>query len=217
MKTTRRSPWPNSLDSPIERRAMLKKSVLGGSVALAAGLLRRPLLAAQPSGSENVASTETAPEAKHLDVIEPLKFEYVFQIRIDFSERVSFQTPNGRRAYVPAVSGVIEGPRLQGIVVPHSGADYAGNGRLNAHYMLKASDGTMIYIHNTGYLYPLDGKPIDRDDPSWGGDREFYFRITPVFDTPVGPHDWLTRTVIVGTAKRHAKPDYTIFTYYAVL
>jgi len=61
MKTTRRSPWPNSLDSPIERRAMLKKSVLGGSVALAAGLLRRPLLAAQPSGSENVASTETAP------------------------------------------------------------------------------------------------------------------------------------------------------------
>jgi len=38
-----------------------------------------------------------------------------------------------------------------------------------------------------------------------------------VFDTPIGPHDWLTRTVIVGTGKRHANPDYTIFTYYAVL
>jgi hypothetical protein len=154
---------------------------------------------------------------RQLDEIVPIKLEYVFQIRIDFSERVSFQTPNGRRAYVPAISGVVEGPRLQGIVVPHSGADYAGNGRLNAHYMLKASDGTMIYIHNTGYLYPMDGKALDRNDPSWGGDREFYFRITPVFDTPVGPHDWLTRTVIVGTAKRHANPDHTIFTYYAVL
>jgi len=42
-------------------------------------------------------------------------------------------------------------------------------------------------------------------------------RGTPYFDTPVGPHDWLTRTVIVGSGKRHANPDYTIFTYYAVL
>jgi len=154
---------------------------------------------------------------KHLDVIEPTTLEYVFQIRIDFSERVSFQTPTGRRAYVPAISGVIEGPRLQGRVVPHSGADYAGNGRLNAHYMLQASDGAMIYINNTGYLYAISGKPIDRNDPTWGGDSDFYFRCTPVFDTPVGPHDWLTRTVIIGTGKRHANPDHTIFTYYAVL
>ena len=196
-------------ENPIGRRSMLKGSVLGGA-ALANGLfhlLPDPALAA-PKG---------ASDAKSLGEIVPIKLEYVFQIRIDFSERVSFQTPNGRRAYVPAISGVIEGPRLQGIVVPHSGADYAGNGRLNAHYMLKASDGTMIYIHNEGYLYPVDGKPLDRNDPSWGGDSEFYYRITPVFDTPVGPHDWLTRTVIVGTGKRHANPDYTIFTYYAVL
>jgi len=207
-----------SQDPHIDRRTMLKSSMLGGTAALAGSLLPAlPLSAAERDQSENAITTHTDPQAKHLDVIEPIKLEYVFQIRIDFKERVSFQTPNGRRAYVPAVSGVIEGPRLQGIVVPHSGADYAGNGRLNAHYMLKASDGTMIYINNTGYHYPLDNKPIDRNDPSWGGDREFYFRITPVFDTPIGPHDWLTHTVIVGTAKRHANPDYTIFTYYAVL
>jgi hypothetical protein len=202
-------------NSAIDRRSLLKNSMLGGSAVLAGSLLPALPLCADPRPPQT--ATQTNHDAKHLDVIEPLKFEYVFQIRIDFSERVSFETPNGRRAYVPAVSGVIEGPRLQGIVVPHSGADYAGNGRLNAHYMLKANDGTMIYIHNEGYLYPIDGKPLDRNDPSWGGDREFYFRITPVFDTPVGPHDWLTRTVIVGTGKRHAKPDYTIFTYYAVL
>lgn len=216
MKSTRRASAIDSSDSSINRRSMLKKSMLGGSAALAGGLLSALPLPAEPP-SQATITTHADPDAKHLDVIEPIKLEYVFQIKIDFSERVSFQTPNGRRAYVPAVSGLVEGPRLQGIVVPHSGADYAGNGRLNAHYMLKASDGTMIYINNTGYLYPADGRPIDRNDPSWGGDREFYFRITPVFDTPVGPHDWLTRTVIVGTAQRHAKPDYTIFTYYAVL
>lgn len=197
---------------------MLKSSMLGGSAALAGTLLPGlPLAAAQASQSTGATTTPTNPDAKHLGEIEPLKLDYVFQIRIDFSERVSFQTPTGRRAYVPALSGVIEGPRLQGIVVPHSGADFAANGHLNAHYMLKASDGAMIYIHNTGYLYPADNKPIDRNDPSWGGDRNFYFRITPIFDTPVGPHDWLTRTVIVGTGKRHANPDYTLFTYYAVL
>ena len=152
-----------------------------------------------------------------LGEIEPIKLEYIFQIRIEFSERVSFKTPKGRRAYVPAVSGVIEGPRLQGRVVPHSGADYAGNGRLDAHYMLQASDGTMIYINNTGYIYPADNKPIDRNDPSWGGDRDFYFRLTPVFDTPVGPHDWLTRTVIVGNGQASRESRPTIFTYYAVL
>ena len=203
--------------NPMDRRSMLKGSVLGGAVLAESlfGLLPEPALA----GPQNAAPAAAAapPEHKALGEVEPIKIEYAFQIRIDFKERVSFQTPNGRRAYVPAISGVIEGPRLQGIVVPHSGADYAGNGRLNAHYMLQASDGTYIYINNTGYLYPVDGKPLDRNDPSWGGDREFYFRITPVFDTPVGPHDWLTRTVIVGTGKRHANPDYTLFTYYAVL
>ena len=108
--------------------------------------------------------------AKSLGEVVPIKLEYVFQIRIDFSERVSFDTPNGRRAYVPAVSGVIEGPRLQGKVVPHSGADYAGNGRLDAHYMLQASDGTMIYINNTGYLYP-DRRQTARSQRSQLGRR----------------------------------------------
>ena len=204
----------------IDRRSMLRGSMLGGAV-LAENLFAR-LAAADAAEGAALAGPQAAqakPEgaAKQLGEIEQIKLEYVFQVRIDFKERVSFEGPNGRRAYVPAISGVIEGPRLQGIVVPHSGADYAGHGRLNAHYMLQASDGTMIYINNTGYLYPKDGKPIDRNDPTWGGDREFYFRCTPVFDTPVGPHDWLTRTVIIGSGKRHANPDYTIFTYYAVL
>jgi Protein of unknown function (DUF3237) len=220
MKSKRSSP---SADRAIGRRSMLKGSALGGGALLAGGALKG-FLAKTAFGAGGVraqpqteAKSRDAGSAQPLGEVEPIKLEYAFQIRIDFKERVSFQTPNGRRAYVPAISGVIEGPRLQGRVVPRSGADYAGNGVLNAHYMLEASDGTMIYIHNTGYLYPMDGKPIDRNDPSWGGDRPFYFRCTPYFDTPVGPHDWLTRTVIVGSGKRHANPDYTIFTYYAVL
>jgi hypothetical protein len=200
---------PASISNPgIDRRAMLKSSVVSSESKSAS-----PQAGAAPTPT----ATSTDDFQKHLEEIEPLKLEYVFQIRIDFSQRVSFKTPTGTRAYVPAVSGVIDGPRLQGIVVPHSGADYAAHGRLNAHYMLQASDGAMIYIHNTGYIYRTDNQQISRNDPSWNGDADYYFRITPVFDTPVGAHDWLTRTVIVGTGKRHANPDHTIFTYYAVL
>lgn len=223
MNAKRRNPLDGSSQSAIDRRSLLKGSVLGGSAILAGGLLPGLLPEAVRAGQNDANASQKAaasrPEGavKSLGEIEPIKIEYVFQVRIDFKERVSFQTPNGRRAYVPAISGVIEGPRLQGRVVPHSGADYSGNGRLNAHYMLEASDGTMIYINNTGYLYRTDRKELSRDDPTWGGDAEFYFRVTPVFDTPIGPHDWLTRTVIVGSGKRHANPDHTIFTYYAVL
>ena len=223
MKGKRRNPLADSPEAAIDRRSLLKGTMLGGTAMVAAGLfpvlLPESVRAGQSAAGESQKAAEPRPNGvtKQLGEIEAIKLEYVFQIRIDFKERVSFKTPNGRRAYVPAISGVIEGPRLQGRVVPHSGADYAGNGRLNAHYMLQASDGTMIYINNTGYLYRTDGKEVSRDDPSWGGDAEFYFRVTPVFDTPVGPHDWLTRTVIVGSGKRHANPDHTIFTYYAVL
>jgi hypothetical protein len=146
-----------------------------------------------------------------------LELEYVFQVRIDFKERVRFQTPYGKRVYVPVEGGEIWGPRLQGRVVPRSGADYAGPLGLNAHYMLEAADGTPIYIHNRGYLRRVDGREVPLGDPTWGGDAEHYFRVCPTFDAPIGPHDWLTRTLIVGTAERHAVPnDHTIFTYYAV-
>ena len=63
---------------------------------------------------------------------------------------------------MPPAAGTIEGPRLQGRVVPYSGGDYLSNGRLDARYMLEGSDGSMIYLTNTRYLPPLDGSPAKR-------------------------------------------------------
>jgi hypothetical protein len=208
-------------ESRFDRRSMLKSSVLGGALLAPSLFAPSQAAAAQAGGTQQAPAVPATPSSSDatgpLGEIEQIKLEYVFQIRIDFSERVTFKTPRGTQSYVPAYSGKIEGPRLQGIVWPHSGADYGGNGLLDAHYMLQASDGAMIYIHNQGYIWRRDQQAIPRNDPSWGGDAEYYFRITPYFNAPVGPHEWLSRTVIVGSGKRHAKPDYTIFTYYAVL
>jgi hypothetical protein len=161
---------------------------------------------------------------------EALDLEFVFRIRIDFKERLRFEptTPMGGRVYVPVTGGEISGPRLQGIVMPYSGGDWArgrsdGVAELNAHYTLQASDGALIYINNRGYLYGRDetGRPLvlsDADQRAQGFNIKpnTYFRLTPVFDAPVGPHDWLTRTVIVGRGRRVPDPDHTVFEYFAV-
>lgn len=143
------------------------------------------------------------------------RLEHVFDIEVLFSaDRTIFGPMPGGASYgfTPAIGGTIEGPRLTGEVIADSGADYAtvrtdGTIELNAHYLLRASDGTIIYIQNKGYLVrPREGEP----QPS-------YFRLTPYFRVPIGPHDWLNSTVIVGGGERRSDPDRSLFRYYALL
>jgi hypothetical protein len=53
--------------------------------------------------------------------------------------------------------------------------------------------------------------------PGQAAPRSSYFRCTPYFRAPEGPHDWLNRTVIVGGGERKTNPDHSLFRYYAVL
>ena len=105
-------------------------------------------------------------------------------------------------------------------MVPHSGADYAtvrpdGVIELNAHYMLKADDGTLIYINNRGYIVPpAEGAGVANEQ---GLVQPAYFRFTPTFRVPEGPHGWMARTVFVGAGERRRDPDHSLFRYYAVL
>jgi hypothetical protein len=147
--------------------------------------------------------------------------EYVFEMRVEFTADRCIFGPlpgGGAQGYTPTSGGLIYGPRLQGKIVPFSGADFAvvRDDRvieINSHYLLETDDGTKIYINNVGYLVPA--KPgeamISHDTP-----QPSYFRFTPKFKVPAGPHDWLARTVILGTGSRRSNPDHSIFRYYAV-
>jgi hypothetical protein len=87
--------------------------------------------------------------------------------------------------------------------------------------MIKAEDGALIYIRNLGYVHgPLRAPgQAPEEMPAIGP----YFRCTPYFRAPVGAHDWLNRTVIVGVGQRRPKtnpddpPDHSLFRYYAVI
>ncbi len=148
--------------------------------------------------------------------------EFVFETRVDFSaDRCIFgPLPDGsRQGYTPLTTGTISGPRLSGRVLPQSGADFAivrndGVIEINSHYILEADDGAFIYISNRGYLVPaapgtariVDGTP-----------QPDYFRFTPSFRVPAGPHDWLNRIIVIGAGERRSNPDHSIFRYFAVL
>jgi hypothetical protein len=144
-----------------------------------------------------------------------IELEYAFSIRIENSGRIQFEGPMRSRVFEPATGGEIRGPKLQGRVVPYSGADFAifkdlSQGiKANTHDMLEADDGTWIYINNRGFL----NRPPDPDNP---GQTKLYFRMTPIFEAPFGPHEWLARTMVLGTGERLSNPDRSQFTYYRV-
>jgi hypothetical protein len=150
------------------------------------------------------------------------KLEYAFSIRVDFGPRYKMGPMiNGMsRGYVGVTGGTITGPRLQGTVVPHSGGDWPfiredGIVEFFAVYLLQAADGTLMQIQNRGCrnVPPEIMKRMDNGEPV--DPTTYYFRIAPIFEVPVGPHDWMSRTVFVGAAER--TETYSNFDYYAVM
>jgi hypothetical protein len=150
------------------------------------------------------------------------QLEHVFDITVYFgADRTKIgPLPGGNyQGYTPPTEGRIVGKRLNGIVVPHSGADYANVRRdgvveLNAHYLLQADDGALIYIANKGYLVPAPKSGATLNDQGMAQPR--YFRCTPTFRAPRGRHAWLNQICIVGAGERRINPDHSIFRYYAV-
>ena len=149
--------------------------------------------------------------------------ELAFRVRLDFAEgpRLRFAPAYGefKRGFVAVIGGEVSGPRLSGRVVPHSGGDWpriwdSGLVEFEAHYLLEADDGTPIYIHNRGIAWsdPAVLARIEAGESIEPGAS--YCRVTPRFEAPPGPHEWLGRTIFVGVAERRGAS--TDFDYYAV-
>jgi hypothetical protein len=115
-------------------------------------------------------------------------------------------TPHGRRRIIPVLGGVVKGPRLHGEIVP-GGTDWQyvradGILELEARYSIKASDGTEITVVNRG-LRRASPDIMDRLSRGEAVDPALvYFRASPVFEAPAGPHEWLNQSVFVCTAER---------------
>ncbi|HTC43910.1 MAG TPA: DUF3237 domain-containing protein [Steroidobacteraceae bacterium] len=207
------------------RRTFLSGATTVGAVALS-GL---QLSEAASGDAAAPGSNDEALPAQWFEGPDPsipkLGLRWAFSARVFFADRVMINTmdsPAGR-GYTSVGGGDIWGPRLQGRVLPHSGADYYKT-TFNTYYMLQAADGALIFIHNRGTMRRFashyePGKPLlpppappASQDGVWTR-----FRATSYFTAPIGPHDWMNRTVFVANSQRQSNPDHTVFNYYEVL
>lgn len=155
------------------------------------------------------------------------RLEFAMEVRLRFTrvQAIPNVPTGGMRSAVYVDSGEFHGPRLKGKAVPNSGGDYAyfrpdDTAVFDARYMLQEDDGTLILLHNRGYLWGRTPDVMGRLR-KWafeGGapvpHAEYYLRANPSFEVSTGKHDWLTRHVFIGIGER--KPDGNLVRYYAV-
>jgi Protein of unknown function (DUF3237) len=155
------------------------------------------------------------------------KLEFAFEVRLQFALGLMIEnTPFGfGRGGTYLGTGTFEGPKLKGTAVPNSGGDNAmfrpdGVLGLDARYMLREDDGTVILLNNRGYIWGRKPDTMARYREIMNGGpmvpfSEYYFRTTPTFEVSKGKHDWLTRYVFVGIGER--TPDGNVIRYFALL
>lgn len=143
------------------------------------------------------------------------RFEHAFTISIDLTRPYWIQ-PSARgetRAAIYAAQGAVEGPRLNGRVIPMSGGDFPlvrPNGVIDfdARYLLEADDGAIIYLQNRGYRWARSPEIAERMRRGEAvAPDDYYMRVSPRFDVPEGPHDWMARHVFVGVAEKIPKAN----------
>lgn len=130
---------------------------------------------------------------------------FAFEARVQISPSLHVgRGPDELVMFTPITGGEVEGPRLNGVVLPGGGDWSTTRGRvteLDARYLLQADDGAVIDIVNRGFW---------RCDPAIeerliAGEHlpetEYYYRTSPTFRTDAPAHQWLCESVFVGMAR----------------
>jgi hypothetical protein len=115
------------------------------------------------------------------------------------------KVPRGIRIIIPVIGGKIEGPKINGKVLPF-GADWIltrpdGVEELDIRATIQTDDGELIYIYYRGLNWASPEvndrlKKGEYVDPS-----EYYFRTTPIFETSSEKYNWLNNIICVGIGK----------------
>ncbi len=127
----------------------------------------------------------------------------------------------GRRRIIPITGGRLDGPQLQGRVLP-GGADFQivvsdTCADLDARYMIALDGphhGEHIFVQNRALRRGsaediarlVRGEPVDP--------RAIYFRCVPSFEVSCAALQWLTQSVFIGTGARY--PDRVLISLFRV-
>ena len=169
--------------------ALSRRRLLGGAGAIAL------LPAAGLRAAHSTATPSTVPPAHGDGDLSPaMTTELVLEIRADIAATVQVgESALGFRRLIPITGGTFSGPRLSGVVMP-GGADWQlerpdGVTAVEARVTLQTSDGTQLSVTNRGVIVPaVTGSPAASCVPT-----------VPEFEVPTGAHDWLNKSVFVGS------------------
>ena len=151
------------------------------------------------------------------EVLRSIRTRPLFVMRLDVRPiAVVGATPGANRRVGIVYGGSFEGARLSGEVTD-GGSDWQavrtdGSTTLDVRLVLKTNDGALIGMTYLGVRHgPAD--VIKRMEQGEAVDpAEYYFRITPSFETAAPQYDWLNRIVAIGAGDRRADgPVYSIF------
>ena len=157
--------------------------------------------------------------ADQLPLFDRLPAEHLFDMRVELQPAQLISTALGTRLTFITNGGVIDGPRLQGEILP-GGGDWllVGSdqvGRIDVHATLRTHDDALIHYETRGVIkIPVDG--LDR---LAAGEmlpfEETYVRTTPRFETADGRYSWLSEIVAVGY--NVLSPDHIDYRIYRLL
>ncbi|HZL54395.1 MAG TPA: DUF3237 domain-containing protein [Solirubrobacteraceae bacterium] len=150
----------------------------------------------------------------------PLQTRLICRISAQLGEVQDIgQVPGGRRRVVPIAGGRVEGPRLQGEIVP-GGADWQviaadGTVSVEARYTLRADDGGLILVHSRGVR---NGEPAVMARLLAGEDvdsSEYYFRTLVTLESSAPAHAWVNGRLFIAAAAR--EPAAVLIDLYEIL
>lgn len=153
----------------------------------------------------------------NMNQVIPLRSELLFTLTGRVSSPQEIGTgPSGDRRIIPVEGGEFEGPKLRGRVLP-GGSDCMlvrpdGVAQMDVRVTLETDDGDLIFMKYGGFRHG----PKEVMDRLARGEAveptEYYFRITPLFETGSQKYTWLNRIITIGIGHREAHgPVYYIY------
>ena len=154
-----------------------------------------------------------------LPLVDALPVEHLFDMHVNLQPAQPITTPVGARMTFITTGGIIDGPKLQGEILP-GGGDWLivrndGVGRVDVRATLRTHDGALIHYEARGIVkVPADGLQRLAAGEVLGFD-ETYVRTTPTFETADERYAWLSELVAVGY--NVLSPNHIDYRIYQVL
>jgi hypothetical protein len=163
------------------------------------------------SATETVSLIEGTP-------LTELPVEHLFDMSVDLEPAQPIATQLGALLVYVAKGGRIEGPGLEGELLPGGGdwlwvgADQVG--RVDVRAMIRTDDGALIHYTAGGII----DVPADSLTRLAAGERlpwnEIYMRTTPRFETSDERYAWLSKLVMIGY--NELSPNHVDYRIYRV-